>query len=184
MEKEDFLENLHVLSCFVQSKSVVFNLLCVLKSCSVQLHGIGNGGARRFAQISPLEELIGLSLATMIYFSDMVAKHMFVPLSQIRTDTENVNIVGEKEVNFRPVNIGIELLERTFEQISIADRNLIRQAWFHFPNFGIEPLERTLKQISIADRNLIRQAWFRFLNFCFSDWLSIILIAENMYAST
>ena len=30
VEKEDFLENLHVLSCFVQLKSVLFNLLCVL----------------------------------------------------------------------------------------------------------------------------------------------------------
>ena len=30
LEKEDFLESLHVLSCFVQLKSVLFNLLCVL----------------------------------------------------------------------------------------------------------------------------------------------------------
>ena len=30
LEKEDFLENLHVLSCFVQLKSILFNLLCVL----------------------------------------------------------------------------------------------------------------------------------------------------------
>ena len=30
LEKEDFLENLHILSCLVQLKSVLFNLLCVL----------------------------------------------------------------------------------------------------------------------------------------------------------
>ena len=30
LEKEDFLETLHVLSCLVQLKSVLFNLLCVL----------------------------------------------------------------------------------------------------------------------------------------------------------
>ena len=30
LENEDFLENSHVLSCFVQLKSVLFNLLCVL----------------------------------------------------------------------------------------------------------------------------------------------------------
>ena len=30
LENEDFLENLRVLSCFVQLKSVLFNVLCVL----------------------------------------------------------------------------------------------------------------------------------------------------------
>ena len=30
LEKEDFLENLHVLSCFVQLKTILFNLLCVV----------------------------------------------------------------------------------------------------------------------------------------------------------
>ena len=30
LEKEDFLENTHLLSCFVQSKSVLFHLFCVL----------------------------------------------------------------------------------------------------------------------------------------------------------
>ena len=30
LEKEDFHENLHILSCFVQLKGVLFNLLCVL----------------------------------------------------------------------------------------------------------------------------------------------------------
>ena len=30
LEKEDFLENLHILFCFVQLKSILFNLLCVL----------------------------------------------------------------------------------------------------------------------------------------------------------
>ena len=30
LEKQDFVENSYILSCFVQLKSVVFNLLCVL----------------------------------------------------------------------------------------------------------------------------------------------------------
>ena len=30
MKKEDFLENVHILCCFVQLKIVLFNLLCVL----------------------------------------------------------------------------------------------------------------------------------------------------------
>ena len=30
LEQEDFLQNVHVLSCFIQLKSVLFNLLCVL----------------------------------------------------------------------------------------------------------------------------------------------------------
>ena len=29
LEKENFLKNLHVLCCFVQLKSVLFNLVCV-----------------------------------------------------------------------------------------------------------------------------------------------------------
>ena len=29
LKKEDFLENVHILSCFVQLKSVLSNLLCV-----------------------------------------------------------------------------------------------------------------------------------------------------------
>ena len=30
MEKKDFLENLHLLSCFVQLKSALINLLCII----------------------------------------------------------------------------------------------------------------------------------------------------------
>ena len=38
----------------------------------------------------------------------------------------------------------------------------------------------TIEPISIADKILIRQAWFRFLNFAlFPDSLSIVSIAEN-----
>ena len=34
LEKGDFIENSHVLSCFVQLKNVLFNLLCVLDPLS------------------------------------------------------------------------------------------------------------------------------------------------------
>ena len=37
LEKEDFLENPHILSCFVRLKSVLFNLLCVLDQCRIIL---------------------------------------------------------------------------------------------------------------------------------------------------
>ena len=39
LEREDFLENSHVLSCIVQSKSVLFNLLCVWGSFFSQNDG-------------------------------------------------------------------------------------------------------------------------------------------------
>ena len=37
-EKEDFIENSHILSCFVQLKSVLLNLLCVLNLASKNSH--------------------------------------------------------------------------------------------------------------------------------------------------
>ena len=38
-------------------------------------------------------------------------------------------------MNFQPISFGTELPEVTFERISIADRDLIWQAWFRFLNF-------------------------------------------------
>ena len=56
--------------------------------------------------------------------------------------------------NFQPISNGTELLKVTSGQISTAGRDLIRQMWFYFLNSAL-----------------------------FSDWLSIILIAENMCTS-
>ena len=55
------------------------------KSGSVQLCGIGSGGACcRIAKMSPVGELIQLSLATMIFSSsDFIAEHMFAPLAKL-----------------------------------------------------------------------------------------------------
>ena len=41
-----------------------------------------------------------------------------------------------KEVNFRPIIFEIQLPEMAFQPISIADRNVVRQAEFCVPNLA------------------------------------------------
>ena len=56
------------------------------KSGSAQVRGIGNGCAHsRTAKIYPMEELIRMSMATMIFLSDFMAERMFAPFSQVRS---------------------------------------------------------------------------------------------------
>ena len=56
LEKEDCPENLHVLFCFVQLKSVLFNLFCVLDLCSRTL--AVNSVSDFFCKISGTKENI------------------------------------------------------------------------------------------------------------------------------
>ena len=41
-EKEDFLENLRILSCLIQVKSIIFNLLCVFDHARGQEFDLGS----------------------------------------------------------------------------------------------------------------------------------------------
>lgn len=72
----------------------------------------------------------------MIFFlSDFVAEHMFIPFSQVSSDSKPVEIAG-KGREFSTNQHWNKTSRSDFEPISIAaNRNLFRQAWFPFLNF-------------------------------------------------
>ena len=105
-----------------------------------QLHWIGNGDACcRIAKIYPVEELIHLSLALMIFnfffLSDFMAEHMFTPFSQVSSDTKPIKIAG-KESELLTSQHWNRTSGMTFEPINVADKNLIRQVWLCFLDFA------------------------------------------------
>ena len=110
--------------------------------------------AARLTKFLLWKSIVGLSLAAMIFLSDVVAEHMFTFFSQVNSDSKPVKIMG-KESEFSISQHWNRSTEVAFEPIGIADKNLIRQVWFCFLNFAL-----------------------------FSDSLLIISITENMHAST
>ena len=56
--------------------------------------------------------------------------------AEVKPKTSNRKQQRRKEVNFRPISFEIQLPEATFKPISIADRNVVRQAEFCIPNFA------------------------------------------------
>ena len=74
--------------------------------------------------------LILLSPSTIIFSSDFAAKCFFTRVSQVKATCFQPKREKRcrKEVNLRPISFEIQLPEMTFKPISIADRNIIRQA--------------------------------------------------------
>ena len=63
--------------------------------------------AARLTKFLLWKSIVGLSLAAMIFLSDVVAEHMFTFFSQVNSDSKPVKIEG-KEVSFQPIRFGIE----------------------------------------------------------------------------